>query len=223
MKYLFKSSIVEEDGQKVIPVPFNVWEVCDTKGTLTIHAKIKDDELYGDLLPKGNGIYNIPVNDEIAKKYGNETFEISFKIVNLVANMFGNSPYSSDNPIRKIDSMNLVTQPFDGLCGQTCIAMLAGVTLDEACEIMHCREWQANMGKIIETLDYLYIRHTNVIHYTKGEIVELPKCAIILEKMGRYSHYLICYDGVYYDPTNGILEDFDLKNMVGYLEVLTEN
>lgn len=221
MNYHFKSSITEEEGQNVISIPFNVWEVCDGKGTLSVNVTIGEDNFLCDLLPKGNGIYNIPVSDEISAKLSGSIFEVSFNIINFVSNMYGNSPYSSDNPIRKIDDIKLVTQPFDGLCGQTCIAMLAGITLDEACEIMHCREWQASMGKIVETLDYLYIPHTNVIYYTKGEIVTLPKCAIILEKMGRYSHYLIYFDGTYYDPTNGILEEFDLKNMVGYLEVIT--
>ena len=86
---------------------------------------------------------------------------------------------------------------------------------------MHCRDWQASMGKMVDTLDYLGLQHENVIYYTQGAEVTLPKCAILMEKMGRYSHYLLCYDGTYYDPTMGILDSFDQKNLVGYLEIKT--
>ncbi len=222
MDYRFKASVSEYEKKKVIAIPFNVWEVCDTKGTLSVNVRVGKDKFSCDLQPKGNGVYNIPVTEEFADKYKESVFEVLFTITNQEMNMYGNSPYSKEHPIRRIDSMKLVTQPFDGLCGQTCIAMLAGVTLDEACEIMHCREWQANMGKMIETLDYLFIPHADVLHYTKGEDpekIKLPDCAILLEKMGRYSHYLIYFEGTYYDPTHGIMEDFDLNNLVGYLEV----
>ena len=74
---------------------------------------------------------------------------------------------------------------------------------------------------VLDTLDYLGLQHENVIYYTQGAEVTLPKCAILMEKMGRYSHYLLCYDGTYYDPTMGILDSFDQKNLVGYLEIKT--
>ena len=222
MQYTFQSNIVEDEGIHMIHIPFNVWEVCDSQGTLPVKVVINEDTFSCDLLPEGKGIYNIPVPTEIYEKLGDSTFKVSFQILNMMTHFSGNSPYSATNPIRKIDSMKLVSQPFDGLCGQSCIAMLAGITLDEACEIMHCREWQASMGKIIDTLDFLYISHSNEINYTQGEVVTLPKCAILMEKMGRYSHYLIYFNGTYYDPTNGILEEFDMSNMVGYLEIVAE-
>lgn len=92
--------------------------------------------------------------------------------------------------------------------------MLAGVTLDEACEVMHLQRLAGKHGqKWFDTLDYLGLQHENVIYYTQGAEVTLPKCAILMEKMGRYSHYLLCYDGTYYDPTMGILDSFDQKNL----------
>lgn len=221
MQYCFKSSITEENDVKVISIPFNVWEVCDSQGVLPVRVIIGEDSFSCDLLSKGKGFYNIPVPAEFVEKLGESEFETEFEILNMIPHLSGNSPYNASNPIRKIDSMKLVTQPNDGLCGQTCIAMLADVTLDEACEIMHCRDWQASMGKMVDTLNYLAIPHTSKIVYTQGELVTLPKCAIIMEKMGRYSHYLIYFDGTYYDPTMGIIDAFDMKNMVGYLEIIT--
>ena len=45
-------------------------------------------------------------------------------------------------------------------------------------------EWQANMAKMITTLDYLGIPHSSTLVYTLGRETELPKCAILMEKMG---------------------------------------
>ena len=48
----------------------------------------------------------------------------------------------------------------------------------------------------------------------------LPKCTIIMERMGRYSHYLVGYEGKYYDPNLGVIKEFDMAKMVGYLEIV---
>ena len=223
MFFQFFGAVTGEGSDRCISIPFNVWEVCDTQGTLKAEGTADNASFSCELSPLGNGLYRIPVNESVAAAIGSKTenIDISFQISNRKAYIGADSPYSPDDPIRKVDSMKLITQPNDGLCGQTCIAMLAGVTLDEACEIMHCRDWQASMGKMVDTLNYLGIAHEETIHYTQGQSVSLPKCAILMEKMGRYSHYLVIYDGVYYDPTAGIIDDFDMDNLVGYLEIKT--
>ncbi len=43
-----------------------------------------------------------------------------------------------------------------------------------------------------------------------------------MEKMGRYSHYLVGFEGQYYEPNQGVLPEFDMTKMVGYLEVVAE-
>ncbi len=220
MKYHFLGKVIFEEDTYQIKIPFNVWEVCNSQGTLPVEVEAQGNTFSCDLHPLGKGLYTIPLTKDLANALPEEC-DVTFEILDHISHMSGNSPYSLENPIRKIDSMKLITQPNDGLCGQTCIAMLAGVTLDEACEIMHCRDWQASMGKMIDTLDYLGIAHADVIHYKKGEDVVFPKCAILMEKMGRYSHYLVWYDGTYFDPTEGILEGFDKDNLVGYLEIQT--
>ena len=124
-----------------------------------------------------------------------------------------------ENPIRTIDGVNIIVQPEDGLCGQTCVAMLAGVTIAEVISVMDCRQWQGTMGQVISALNYYGIDHTDIIMYTEGQEATLPKCCIMMEKMGRYCHYLVHYDGVFYDPTLGILEHYDMNQLLGYLEV----
>ena len=149
---------------------------------------------------------------EIGKEY-----RITFRVMQSTAEA---SPYSTANPIRKIDSMEVVIQPHDGLCGQSCVAMLAGISLEDAINTMHCGEWQATMNKIVGALNYFGIDHSEEIIYTNGkEDVILPKCCIIMEKMGRFSHYLVYFDGKGYDSNLGVLEHYDVTKIKGYMEV----
>lgn len=219
MKYQFKGKIEFRETENIISVPFNVWEVCEVVGKAAVRVCFDDVCFTAKMESRGQGYYDIPIDDEILKNVeAGKEYTISLQIVGNSLDI-SDSPYWEANPIRKVDSVELVTQPWDGLCGQSAVAMIAGTTLDEACDLMHCREWQANMAKIISALDYLGIPHSNTLVYTLGEEVELPKCAILMEKMGRYSHYLVTFDGKFYDPNNGIMNDFDLSKLIGYLEV----
>ena len=223
MKYEFEGTVEFRENENTIAVPFNVWEVCEKVGDAPVRVCFDDVCFICELVPRGQGYYDIPVSQEIlAKVTLGKKYRMSIEIVGNVVAIGADSPYSVEHPIRHIDKVNLVTQPWDGLCGQSCIAMIAGTTLDEASDIMKCREWQANMSKMIATLEYLGIRHADRIVYTLGKETELPKCCIIMEKMGRYSHYLVGFEGKYYDPNLGILKEFDLSQVIGYLEIITD-
>lgn len=223
MKYEFEGTVEFRENENTIAVPFNVWEVCEKVGDAPVRVCFDDVCFICELVPKGQGYYDIPVSQEIlAKVTLGKKYRMSIEIVGNVVAIGADSPYSVEHPIRHIDKVDLVTQPWDGLCGQSCIAMIAGTTLDEASDIMKCREWQANMSKMIATLEYLGIRHADRIVYTLGKETELPKCCIIMEKMGRYSHYLVGFEGKYYDPNLGILKEFDLSQVIGYLEIITD-
>ena len=190
MKYTFEKQIEKGENGAFIDIPFNVWEICKREGEVPAKVRVGETLFVCNLEPKKNGYYNIPVQPEIMEKLSyDRKYRISFRITKSSVK---DSPYSSSNPIRKIDHIDCLIQPHDGLCGQACIAMLAGITLDEAINVMHCGE----------------------------ENVTLPKCAIILEKMGRYSHYLVTFDGKYYDSNLGVLDRYDMTKMKGYLEVL---
>ena len=156
--------------------------------------------LSASFIPKEKGNYEIVITDEAAVKVElGVLHKILLHINGSLIRMDQNSPYSFENPIRKIDSMNVIIQPEDGLCGQACVAMLAGVTIAEVISVMDCREWQATMGRVISALNYYGIDHTDIIVYTEGRPAVLPKCCIMMEKMGRFCHYLVHYDGKFYD------------------------
>ena len=218
MKYSFISGIEKSEAGGIIKIPFNVWEICKKEGDVPVKVKLGESVFVCNLIPEGNGVYSIPVSAETLKSFKiGEEYPITFRVTQSSAQ---ESPYSTSNPIRKIDGINVVIQPHDGLCGQSCVAMLAGITLEDAINVMHCGEWQATMDKIINALNYFGIDHSEEIIYTNGrEGVTLPKCCVILEKMGRYSHYLVYFDGVGYDSNLGLIEHYDITKMKGYMEV----
>ncbi len=220
MRYFFDGKIVKEDDFYTIRIPFNVWEVCKKRDVIQADIVLDNKIIDCELLPETKGNYKIHLQEEdISHIDINETHKILLQIHESLIKMNQNSPYSFDNPIRKIDHVDVITLPEDGLCGQACVAMLAGVTIAEVISVMDCREWQATMGRVISALNYYGIDHNDIIMYTEGQDAVLPKCCIMMEKMGLYCHYLVHYDGKFYDSNLGILSEYDMSKLLGYLEV----
>ena len=220
MRYFFDGRIVKQDNLYSIRIPFNVWEVSRMRDVIQADIVLDNKIIDCELLPQSKGNYIIHLQEEdISHIDINQTHKILLHINRSLIQMNQNSPYSFENPIRKIDHIDVIIQPADGLCGQSCVAMLAGVTIAEVISVMDCREWQATMGRVISALNYYGIDHSEVIVYTAGHEATLPKCCIMMEKMGLYCHYLIHYDGKFYDSNLGVLTEYDMSKLLGYLEV----
>lgn len=216
----FDGRIVKQDNLYSIRIPFNVWEVSRMRDVIQADIVLDNKIIDCELLPQSKGNYIIHLQeDDISHIDINQTHKILLHINRSLIQMNQNSPYSFENPIRKIDHIDVIIQPADGLCGQSCVAMLAGVTIAEVISVMDCREWQATMGRVISALNYYGIDHSEVIVYTEGHEATLPKCCIMMEKMGLYCHYLIHYDGKFYDSNLGVLTEYDMSKLLGYLEV----
>ncbi|MBR1930121.1 MAG: DUF1905 domain-containing protein [Lachnospiraceae bacterium] len=221
MKYFFESEIEKKEKGYTIRVPFNVWEVCKQRDIIPGEVILDNTMIACELHPKEKGNYVIHIDQEgvLDAEQPGVPHKILLHVPATLVRMDQNSPYSVEHPIRKIDSMDVIIQPEDGLCGQACVAMLAGVTIAEVVAVMDCREWQATMGRVISALNYYGIDHADVINYTEGRDAVLPKCCIMMEKMGRFCHYLIGYDGKYYDSNLGVLEEYDMSKLQGFLEI----
>lgn len=220
MRYFFESKINKKDKGYMIDIPFNVWEVCKLRDVIQAELVLDNNIIKCELLPKEKGNYEIHIDDEDGMTVETGVaHKILLHVSGSLIRMDQNSPYSFENPIRKIDSMDVIIQPEDGLCGQACVAMLAGLTIAEVITVMDCREWQATMGRMISALNYYGIDHSDVIVYNEGRSVVLPKCCIMMEKMGRFCHYLIHFDGKFYDSNLGVLEEYDMSKLQGYLEI----
>ncbi len=226
MRYFFQSVVEKKDKGYMIQIPFNVWEVCKQRDIIQAEVILDNKIIECELLPIENGKssfqgnYEIHIGDDdaVSVELG-VPHKILLHISGSLIRMDQNSPYSFDNPIRRIDGIDVIIQPEDGLCGQSCVAMLAGNTIAEVISVMDCREWQATMGMMISALNYYGIDHADVINYTEGRDTVLPKCCIMMEKMGRFCHYLVHFDGKYYDSNLGVLEEYDMSKLLGYLEI----
>lgn len=221
MRYYFGSTIKLKENGGFIDIPFNIWEVCKQREVIKADIVIDNEIIECELLPIDKGDYVIHIHNEDLKDIDvTNAHGILLHVNGSLIKMDHRSPYSVEHPIRKIDSIELIKQPNDGLCGQTVVAMLAGVTIADVIEVMDCKEWQGTMGRVISAINYYGIDHSDIIYYTQGATeVELPKCCIMMEKMGRFSHYLLHYNGKFYDPTLGIKDSYDMSKLLGYLEI----
>lgn len=220
MRYFFESCVEKKENGYTIRIPFNVWEVCKLRDVIQADIVLDNRIIACELLPLEKGNYEIHIKDEdaVTVELG-VPHKVLLHVTGTLIKMDQNSPYSFDNPIRKIDSMQVIMQPEDGLCGQACVAMLAGITIAEVITVMDCREWQATMGRMISALNYFGIDHSDIIVYTEGKPAVLPKCCIMMERMGRYCHYLVHFDGKFYDSNLGVLAEYDMSKLLGYLEI----
>ncbi len=220
MRYFFDGKIEKQDDVYCIRIPFNVWEVCKLRDIIKAELVLDNRIIDCELLPETKGNYKIHLSEEdVSHTNIDQVHKILLHITGSLIQMNQNSPYSFDNPIRKIDGIEIIIQPEDGLCGQTCVAMLAGVTIAEVISVMDCREWQGTMGRVISALNYYGIDHSDIIVYTEGKEATLPKCCIMMEKMGLYCHYLVHYNGKFYDSNLGIIQEYDMSKLLGYMEV----
>ena len=128
-------------------------------------------------------------------------------------------PEQIDRLIAKVDeafnSITLVTSEQEAFSD----ADLVIEAIAEVISVIDCREWQGTMGRVISALNYYGIDHSDIIVYTEGHEATLPKCCIMMEKMGLFCHYLVHYDGKFYDSNLGIISEYDMGKLLGYLEV----
>ncbi|WP_050635966.1 DUF1905 domain-containing protein [Candidatus Stoquefichus sp. SB1] len=214
MKCRFVEKIFKQGNRYFIEIPFNVWEEFGQKGMISVKVSIEDYPFECRLIPKGEGIYYIPVAKKIADQI-KDVVSVSLEVISGLTRINHDSPYTKENPIRKINSIESVSYPKDGYCGQICIAMLTGLSVDEVINIMQTKAWQCSFTKLIETLDYFGIQHNKKITYTKGKEFTLPECCIVNIKDENTSHFVLYYKGKYYDTKSIVL-----SKIIGYLEII---
>ena len=153
MRYFFDGKIEKRNELYSISIPFNVWEVCRQRDVIQAEIVLDNKIISCDLLPEAKGNYKIHLTDEqVSHIDTTQVHKILLHVTGSLIQINQNSPYSVEQPIRKIDSMEVIIQPGDGLCGQSCVAMLTGLTIAEVMSVMDCREWQATMGKVLSAL-----------------------------------------------------------------------
>lgn len=211
MVYKFTAIIHTEGKRAFIEIPFNVWEETGLKGNIPCRVSVCECSFECKLIPKGNGKYYIPVSKEyLSVLVSDKEYTIEIEPIDTLSRINHNSPYSKENPVRKIDGIK-ITSSQDGLCGQHCVSMLADVSLSDVVELMG--KGKASWSKILEALDYYGISYASKAVYTKGSACPLPVCCIV----NNDNRFVLWYK----DSFCGV-QEIDSKNTKSYLEIFTD-
>lgn len=109
--------------------------------------------------------------------------------------------------------------PGSELCGQTCVAMAAGVTLDRACDVVGHRR-ATTTREIVRALRALGLRCANRLQRC-SKWRAIPRRAIVHMRRddGSASHWVLMWDGQIYDPDGGYPDP--RWKLISYLEIYT--
>ena len=117
--------------------------------------------------------------------------------------------------------INYIKQSTDYLCGQACVAMLAGVSTEEVVFVMK-NDKGTGKKDIEKALNYYGIRQAKTMTKADSSSV-LPKACILKVLLPGYSHWVLYYDGKYYDPEFGVMEELYPKARIqSYLEIFVD-
>ena len=114
-----------------------------------------------------------------------------------------------------------IQQPTEYLCGQACVAMIAGVSVGDVIRVMN--NDQATGKKDIErALDHYGIRQAKTM--TKADKdTPLPPVCILKVLLPRYSLWILFYHEKYYDPEFGLMDKLYCKAKIqSYLELFPD-
>ncbi len=102
--------------------------------------------------------------------------------------------------------MHRIQQPTDTTCGQTCVAMLAGVTVDEVCEVMG-KKGKTHRKDLARALNHFNFSCTPLIRMTKVLEKDVLRLAIIRLQhptTKSWTHWVVRKDGEDYDPSSEV-------------------
>ncbi len=134
MLYSFEGQLISEGSRSFIEIPFNVWDETGLKGNLPARVKVNDCVFECKLVPKGKGCHYIPVNKSYAGSLEG-LLDVSIEFIASLSRINHDSPYSTERPVRIIDSIKEI-DIVPGYCSHCCIAMLAGISLQDVQALM---------------------------------------------------------------------------------------
>lgn len=113
--------------------------------------------------------------------------------------------------------MRHILQPYGSVrCGQACLAMVTGKTLEEVCSDLQ-NYWHTNISKDIKGyLDKNGFR-TTLSEEKLIDFEDVPNNSIIrFWNFKGKGHFVVKYNGKYYDPAVGIVEKYYKEVKVNY-------
>lgn len=103
-----------------------------------------------------------------------------------------------------VEELKLLKQPDNSrLCGQTCLAMILGITIEEA-----IREFGHDGCTHIYELEEVLTNHQYSTTRVAGANFSRGICRLRSTANKKWSHFAVMWDGVLYDPWLGIKPDY---------------
>ncbi len=105
-----------------------------------------------------------------------------------------------------MQKIKYVKEPTDLQCGQAVLSMLANKSVSEIVELLN-NERETTLKEMFSTLDYYgfsYCRERKEV----TDKSDLPKIALLSLETPRCWHWSLYFDGLFYDPEHGVLNDF---------------
>lgn len=216
----FKTTYIIPENPKdriLIDIPFNLWIEFGKKGMLEVDLNINNVLIPNiGLMPRGNGNYSIRFTKQIQQKtkaMPSDELHISITLSEKKLEVIT----EKSKEYRRICSVSLVKQTNANNCGQACVSMLMGISIDEVCKDMHTNG-SVSIGQIIEALDKFGIRHAEKNVRLSNKNPNIPNIAILTVHLPEYTHWVLYYKGTYFDPEFGKLKEYDKGKITSYLE-----
>ncbi len=110
-----------------------------------------------------------------------------------------------------------IKEPTPLQCGQAVLAMLCNVSVDCIVTLLN-NERETTLKEMFKTLDHYKIKYDKQRKEVNTKS-QLPKIAILSLETPRCWHWSLYFDGVFYDPEHGILNDFPETNRKYFWEI----
>ena len=116
-----------------------------------------------------------------------------------------------------VNEVTYIKEPTDLQCGQAVLAMLTGKSVEKI--IKECgteKETTLSQMKQVLTLNKIEFCYEKKEAKSKED---LPKIAILSLETPRCWHWSLYFDGVFYDPEHGVMNDFPESNRKYFFEI----
>lgn len=119
--------------------------------------------------------------------------------------------------------MELVLQPTFETCGQACIAMITGKSIEQVIKDMKTNG-PTSIGQLIEILDYYGIKHAERnTRISKKHPTPHEYSLLTVHTNEGYTHWALLFENKYYDPEFGIIEgEYTHGKITSFLAIYAE-
>lgn len=116
--------------------------------------------------------------------------------------------------------MELIMQPTSTTCGQACIAMIAGKSIEDVIKDMRT-DGPTSIGQLIEILDFYSIKHAERNkRISKKNPIPYEYSILTVHTNEGYTHWALLYDKKYFDPEFGLIEgEYTQGKITSFLEI----